>query len=270
MVQAITFKGDGTAHFRSNYVKTSGYVREQTEKKMLFRGMMGSNPPTGFLGSYQYVFVSTMKSREKLILTIFQVKNPSNTNVYYWGGKLLSCWESGLPYELDPRTLETKGKATLDNVLNSSKCLAAHFRIDSQNNRLVTVSLTLSYLTKKTQLYIYEFDKDFKLDFQQVHEIPQFFYCHDLLLTENYYIIHHTPFYSLTDNHMLKDIAIGKKSPGDCLFFRPDVPSGMYLIPRDPNSGVPVRFWSGEPCHIYHHCMFECDDGSTYEGWLWC
>jgi carotenoid cleavage dioxygenase-like enzyme len=23
-------------------------------------------------------------------------KNPSNTNVYYWGGKLLATWESGI------------------------------------------------------------------------------------------------------------------------------------------------------------------------------
>jgi all-trans-8'-apo-beta-carotenal 15,15'-oxygenase len=65
-------------------------------------------------------------------------KNPANTNVYYWGGKLIAAWESGLPYLLDPATLETKGKETLNGVLKESHCLAAHFRYDSAADRLVT------------------------------------------------------------------------------------------------------------------------------------
>lgn len=84
-------------------------------------------------------------------------KNPANTNVYYWGGKLLATWESGikncflvrgetiflistagLPYALDPVTLETQGKETLNGVLKESRCLAAHFRYDPFTDRLVT------------------------------------------------------------------------------------------------------------------------------------
>jgi hypothetical protein len=43
----------------------------------------------------------------------------------------------GLPYLLDPATLETKGKDTLNGVLNDSHCLAAHFRYDAATDRLV-------------------------------------------------------------------------------------------------------------------------------------
>lgn len=35
------------------------------------------------------------------------VKNTSNTNVVEWHGKLLSLFEAGQPYRLDPNTLET-------------------------------------------------------------------------------------------------------------------------------------------------------------------
>jgi carotenoid cleavage dioxygenase-like enzyme len=66
----------------------------------------------------------------------FKMRNPSNTNVFYWEGaitpsrccacslhssihcyhtcshrvgKLLSCYETSLPYSLDPFTLQTLG-----------------------------------------------------------------------------------------------------------------------------------------------------------------
>jgi carotenoid cleavage dioxygenase-like enzyme len=104
---------------RSKYVRTDEYVAEQTAKRCLFRGMMGTMPPPGDGASYKF-------------------KNPSNTNVFYWGGKLLAVWESGLPYALNPRTLETEGKETLGGVLKPARCLAAHYRIDTARNRLIT------------------------------------------------------------------------------------------------------------------------------------
>lgn len=37
------------------------------------------------------------------------MRNPSNTNCIYWGGKLLSCHETGAPYAIDPISLCTLG-----------------------------------------------------------------------------------------------------------------------------------------------------------------
>lgn len=37
-------------------------------------------------------------------------KNPSNTRPLVWGGRLFSCYETGLPYELDPSSLATMGE----------------------------------------------------------------------------------------------------------------------------------------------------------------
>jgi all-trans-8'-apo-beta-carotenal 15,15'-oxygenase len=120
MVQSISFQ-HGKAHWRSRYVNTTGYAEEQEAGKMLYRGMMGSTPP-GDRPQASYRF-----------------KNPSNTNVYFWGGKLLSCWESGIPYELDPRSLKTIGKTDLNGAISESKCLAAHFKVDPARKRLVTL-----------------------------------------------------------------------------------------------------------------------------------
>jgi hypothetical protein len=45
------------------------------------------------------------------------VKNTSNTNVVCWGGRLLTLFEAGQPYRLDPHTLETRGLETLGGRL---------------------------------------------------------------------------------------------------------------------------------------------------------
>jgi all-trans-8'-apo-beta-carotenal 15,15'-oxygenase len=47
-----------------------------------------------------------------------RLKNPSNTHSVAWGGRLLSLWEAGPPYELDPSTLATRpGPATLGGLV---------------------------------------------------------------------------------------------------------------------------------------------------------
>lgn len=49
----------------------------------------------------------------------FRLKNPANTHVVPWGGKLLALWEAGPPYELDPRSLETRpAPATLGGLVS--------------------------------------------------------------------------------------------------------------------------------------------------------
>jgi all-trans-8'-apo-beta-carotenal 15,15'-oxygenase len=52
------------------------------------------------------------------------IKNPANTQVIAFGGKLLALFEAGLPYELNPETLETIGEDTMNGILPSGNRLA--------------------------------------------------------------------------------------------------------------------------------------------------
>jgi len=246
MVCSLSFAGDGKVRFRSKYVKTSGYVAEKEAKRMIFKGMMGTKPPTSWTESISEW--TTDIKRGKLPNQRF--KNPSNTNCYYWGGKLLSSWESGLPYNLDPKTLETHGKDTLNGALSESGCLAAHFRYDRLRDCLVTFSFKLS--PSSCKLFIHEFDREWNLISQQVHSFEKFYYCHDFILTQNYYIFHHTPFYKLSKEVITK-IILGVVSPGESMKWYPDVPSGFIVIPRDLDANKNIRFFESEPCMIYHH-----------------
>ena len=60
-----------------------------------------------------------MQPREGWRSNAFNViqKNVANTNVLYFGGKLLALWEAAQPCALDPKSLETIGLDTLDEQL---------------------------------------------------------------------------------------------------------------------------------------------------------
>lgn len=249
MICSVNIK-DGRAIFKSKYVETDEYKAEKSQERALYRGMMGTMPVKDWKNSLE-----SYLNRPNQLSDQPKFKNPSNTNVYLWGGKLLSCWESGLPYSLNPDTLETIGKETLGGALDAANCLAAHFRIDSKQNLLVTFSLRLS-LAGNTKLYIHEFDSNWKLVRQQIIKKEKFNYAHDFLLTDNYYIFHHTPFYSFNDENLRKFLTL-ECSPGETMHYYPEIPSGMVVIPRYPAPGQEgkYKFFECEPFHIYHHCL---------------
>ncbi|EAM47943.1 similar to Lignostilbene-alpha beta-dioxygenase and related enzymes [Crocosphaera watsonii WH 8501] len=110
MVCAISFLPNGKVHFRNRFVRTEGYVQEQKAGKMIYRGVFGTQKPGGWINN----------------IFDIKVKNIANTNVIYWGNKLLALWEAAEPYLLDPSTLETLGIDYLDGVLNPGDSISAH------------------------------------------------------------------------------------------------------------------------------------------------
>jgi all-trans-8'-apo-beta-carotenal 15,15'-oxygenase len=89
-------------------------LEEQKAGKILYRGVFGTQKPGGLLAN----------------AFDFKLKNIANTNVIYWGGKLLALWEAADPYRLDPYTLETLGKEHFNGVLSEGEAFGAHPRFD--------------------------------------------------------------------------------------------------------------------------------------------
>ena len=82
MVVALTFVG-GRVHLRSRFVATKERREEQQKQQYLYRGQMGTHPN------------SPLKDTAILLKNLFtlkwpklQYRNPSNTNVFFWGGKV--------------------------------------------------------------------------------------------------------------------------------------------------------------------------------------
>ncbi len=232
-IASISFR-NGKAFFRNRFVRTEAYVQEQEAGKILYRGVFGTKKPGGWLNN---VFD-------------LRLKNIANTNVIYWGGKLLALWEAAEPYCLDPATLETIGIDYLDGVLQKGNAFSAHPRIDSSCDLdggapcLVNFSLKTGLSSNFT---IQEFSPAGKLLRCHTHTIPGFAFVHDFLITPNYCIF----FQSAVKFNPLPFL-LGWKGAGECLQFLTEKPTRILLIPRKPPYDT-VRVLEVEAGFVFHH-----------------
>lgn len=230
MINAIAFS-QGRAHFRSRFVQTEGYLAEQAAGKILYRGVFGTQRPGGWQAN----------------AFDLKLKDIANTQVLYWGGKLLALWEAASPHRLDPSTLRTLGKETLNGVLQNDAGFTAHPRIDlgdeSREARLVGFGLKPGL---STTLTIYELNQAGDVVAQQARSIPGFAFLHDFAITPNYCIFFQNPV-SLN----LFPYILGLRGPGECLKFNPRQPTRIWIIPRDKSEQIQVL--ETDPCFVFHH-----------------
>ena len=178
-----------------------------------------------------------------------KLKNIANTNVIYWGDKLLALWEAEKPHRLDPHTLETLGIDDLDGILQSGDAFAAHPRFDPScqmdNEEPCLVNFSVKAGPAST-ISIYEFNPAGKLLRRHHHSIPGFAFLHDMVITENYCIFFQNPVLF----NPLKFI-LGLSSAGQCIKFNSESKTQVILIPRDGKGAVKIL--ETEPCFVFHH-----------------
>ncbi|MGK7939692.1 MAG: carotenoid oxygenase family protein [Crocosphaera sp.] len=214
MICAISFLGNGKVHFRNRFVRTEGYVKEQKAGKMIYRGVFGTQKPGGWLNNFLDI----------------KVKNIANTNVIYWGNKLLALWEAAEPYQLNPKTLETIGIDYLDGVLTSGDSISAHpcfdpaSELDNGQPCLVNYSIKPGLSSKIT---IYEFAVDGSLLRSHSHVVPGFSFIHDFAITPHYCLLLQN---SVSFNPL--PYILGLKGAGECVSFNANQPSKLIIIPR--------------------------------------
>ena len=234
MIAKIVFK-DGRAHFSNRFVRTKGYQEEQAAGRILYRGVFGTQKPGGWLAN-------AFDLRQKHI---------ANTNVIYWGDKLLALWEAAEPYRLDPYTLETLGLEYLDGVLEPGDAFSAHPRIDGKTGRLVNFSIKPGLSSTIT---IYEFEPSGKLLTKHAHSVPGFAFIHDFAITPNYCIFFQNP---VTFNPL--PFVLGWRGAAECSKFNPKRPTQVIIIPRNPKQ--PMQLLQTEAGFVFHHAnAFEQGD----------
>ncbi|KAG0016312.1 hypothetical protein BGZ82_001132 [Podila clonocystis] len=253
LVVALTFPGDGHVHFNSRFVQSRHRVEEQAAKKMIYRGQMGTDPNS--LSANVAALFKAKIGWEKSS-TVLTFRNPSNTNVFMWEGKVLSAHETSLPHCLDPTTLETIGEETLGGTLNL-KVLGAHFRYDPFLDRLVTLSLKAG-VNREPSLAINEYGREWAVKSLQTFHIPGLNYAHDLLLSKHFYIVQMSPFVNVSTVDMYK-FFLGLSSPGDAMRYYDNLPCRLIIIARTREIADTLlggRQWIEadipDPCHIFH------------------
>lgn len=240
MVSAITFKG-GQATFRNRYVITKGYKKERMYKKIMYRGVFGTKRKGMFsnFGDLKH-------------------KNVANTNIIYWGERLLALWEGGLPHRMEPDSLRTLSTYRYKGLLPKGGNFGAHARICTNSNQLVNFGTTPGL--EKSDISCYEIPADFKTPEdikQRVFTVPGLPFFHDFIVTKNYFIFNQAP---------LKidpiPFALGLKGAAECMHFDAGKPAMIYFVPRD---GVSDIIQIPVDSHFNFHFANGYDDEETGE-----
>lgn len=205
MVASLRFGANGI-HFKNRYVRSTKFVREQEAGRALFRTF-----GTSFQGS-------------RLNRVNNGLESPVNVSVYPFADHLLAFGEQGLPWELDPQTLETKGQFTFRGRLNDASPMAAHPKFDPETGEMFNFGIFFSNQVPK--LYFYCFGQD---GFRLRKPVPLPYSCsvHDFTLSKHYAIFHLAP-YILDIKGFLQD----GRTVMNSLYWEPDLGSRLLVLDR--------------------------------------
>ncbi len=245
MVCAVSFK-EGRAHFRNRFVRTQAFVEEQQAGKILYRGVFGTQKPGGW---WHNAFD-------------FRLKNIANTNVIYWGGKLLALWEAAQPYRLEPSNLETLGLDDLDGILQPGDAFAAHPWIDPSCKFNGGEPCLVNFSIKpglSTTITVYELDAGGKLLRRHDHSVPGFAFIHDFAITPNYCLFFQNP---VTFNPL--PFLLGFKGAGECVNFQAKSPTRIIVIPRNTKADEKVKILETQAGFVFHHANAFEENGKIY------
>jgi len=255
----IAFSPEGKAYFSSRFVATAESEKEQAADAFCFRTTFGNagSPLANLLDLY--------------------LKNPANTHVVYWGEKLLALYEAGVPYRIDPHTLETLGaedlagnlcyspvpKSKLEALKRRSRgpqAMTAHPHIDPVRDRLITWTWGMDIgFPNQLVITLTEYDSTWQLVSQTQHKMPgAAVNPHDFALTENYYI-----FFENALSFKMLPYLLGQRSPAECLKLLPDA-TQVHVVPRPDGKwkdNPPLVLETQQWFSIHQACAFERSDG---------
>lgn len=231
MISAIRFADDGISYL-NRYVRTDNYVNETREGRILYRGF-GKMRPGGILAN-----------------ALRMAANVSNTSVVLQGERLLSLWEGGAPYGLDPKTLATVGVEDFDGRV---RAFSAHPKIDALTGELYNFGIDYGRVTTLTP---YRIASDGALTAFAPVKLPYPVMNHDFVLTEHYLVFCLGPILV----HPLK-FMLGLSSFDGALHWDGGKPTLILLVRRD-GSAAP-RWIETEPFFQFHFANGFEQDGTV-------
>ena len=191
--------------------------------------------------------------------------NPANTSVLWWGDRLLALCEGGLPYRLDPGTLETLGEDLFkDRSISQSgvSFFSAHPKRDPNTGELFNIGLTISV---PQAIEVYCCSAAGELLQRAKVPLKEFSFVHDFAITEKYIVLIMPPWVCPVDGLLqsLWEGGLGRK-------FQWQEELGTRCVPlkRSDLSTVPWHMTSLQPrWHLFPAAIvrrFFFDDLCTY------
>ncbi|OBI80587.1 carotenoid oxygenase family protein [Mycobacterium asiaticum] len=220
---------DGSVHYRNKYVRTRHYLGKTGLRHL------GTAAPGGIKANIGRL-----------------VPNLANTNVVEHAGRLYALWEGGPPHEIDPVTLETIGVRRFGGELRWVGSYSAHPSTCPQSGDMFNFGVEF---IPRPHLRIYRTDPTGKLKHFRSAPLPYVTMVHDFALTPSHLVFVVSP--------IIPDavpVALGLKSLGDGLRYRPDRGSVFILVPRD---GGKIRTVEYGAVMVFHLSNAYDDGGDT-------
>lgn len=211
MVCALEIR-NGSAYLTNRFTRSEKFVREEAAGRPVFRTF-----GTAFPGD-------SLKRGVGL-------ESPVNVSAYPYHGTLLSFGEQGLPWELDPHTLETRGLYTFNQQLNEVTPFSAHPKLDHRTGELLNFGVSFSATSPVINLF--RFDADGRLAYRKRLPLPYPASTHDFAISEHYIAVYISPLV-LRMEALLREGA----TVMDALSWQPDRGSLVLVASRDTGDEV--------------------------------
>jgi carotenoid cleavage dioxygenase-like enzyme len=231
VVSAFRFEG-GRVHFAMRFVRTEKFETEARAGR-------------GLIGLYRnpYTDDPLLAGRDRTL---------ANTNVVLHAGRLLAMKEDGLPYELDPATLETRGRHDFSGRMKS-QTFTAHPKIDPQTGEMIGFGYEASGLASR-EMSLQVIGGDGALVREEFFEAPYVSFQHDFAVTER-----HILFALMPTTTSLERLKAGQTH----WVFDPSLPIQVGIMPRD-GSVKDLRWFSAPGRGLGHVQNAFSDGGKIY------
>ncbi len=217
MLSAVVFRDGQVLSYANRWIETASLKQERAEGRAIWPGVMG---PYDFSLPY------------------FPIKDTANTDVVLFNKELLALWYmSGVPYAIDPVTLQTKGAQTFNGMLDRS--ISAHCRVDLHSGEM----LFFHYGDEPPYMVYYVASTEGKITNQVAVDLPGPRSPHEIGITQHYSILHDFPFFH--------DTAILRRHNKRVVAFHSDMPARFGIIPRHGGADE-ITWFACTPCYMLH------------------
>jgi carotenoid cleavage dioxygenase-like enzyme len=206
MVAALHVGDDG-ARFTNRFVRSGKFTREEADGRPVFRTF-----GTSFPGDQLKRGIG--------------LESPVNVSVYPYRGALLAFGEQGLPWALDPVTLETRGLYTFGGQLNEITPFSAHPKIDHRTGELFNFGVSFS--AQHPLLNVFRFAPDGTLAYRKRLPLPYPSSIHDFAISARFAVFYVSPLILRMDA-LLQDGA----TLMDALSWQPERGSRLIIAARE-------------------------------------
>jgi len=211
------YVADGKVSYRNRYVRTPKWELEHEHGKALWGGLggpMDSDP-----------------------ITFANEGGVANTNIVWHAGKLLALEEAHHPFELEPRTLESRGYAR-----QFQGKVTAHPKIDPRTGEMIWFAYGVGEMPLSAGMSYGITDKDGALVRRQEFQAPYGSMVHDFMVTENHVLFPVLPLSSSLERAM---------KGGPAFAWEPEKGSFVGVMRRDGDV-ADIRWFNTEACYVFH------------------